>query len=301
MALSAAPPPLEPPPNPTTTTAAATTTTTVIPATATTTIARPLFQNPPRPSNPLPFYSPSTRLPSNPNPNYAQLAPRPPHTHPQDPSQLLYPVASSGRGFLHRPVTVPASRPVSRPPLVFPYADPGQGNIGFVRPTYLPHTLLGSAPGSVAVAAVAAPASGTGGVIPGVVKGIPVSASRQPKVALPPVSVSDRLSHADQRNKDDTLAIVRDRKQLQYVDTAKSLPRPLPAAALVFDSPEKDGNKEEGDEEDESVEHLPIAELLQRHVKRAKRVRSRYVAAYYSTRVQDSAWPMSLLLRDLDS
>ncbi|XP_073278949.1 uncharacterized protein [Primulina huaijiensis] len=295
MALSAAPPPPDPPPTPTTTADATTNTTT------STTTARPLFQNPPRPSNPLLFYTPSTRLPSNPNPNYAQLAPRPPHPH--DPSQLLYPVASSGRGFLHRPVTMPASRPVSRPPLVFPYGDSGQGNMGFVRPTYLSHTHLGSVPGSVAVAAAAEPAGGTGGgVIPGVFKGIPVSISHQPKVGLPPVSVSDRHNHTDPRNKDDTSAVIRDRKvrisdnaslyslcrswlrngfpeetqQPQYVDAVKSLPRPLPAAALVFDSPEKkEGNKEEGDEDEESVERLSMDELLQRHVKRAKRVRSR--------------------------
>ncbi|XP_073156147.1 uncharacterized protein [Henckelia pumila] len=305
MALSAAPPPPDPPPTATTSAAATATTSAAATTTTTpTTTARPLFQNPPRPSNPLPFYTPSTRLPSNPNPNYAQLAPRPPHPHPQDPSQLLYPVASSGRGFLHRPVTMPASRPVSRPPLIFPYGDPGQGNMGFVRPTYLPHTHLGSAPGSVSVAAAAAaaPAGGTGGgVIPGVVKGIPVSISHLPKVGLPPVSASDRYSHTDPRNKDDSLAVIRDRKvripdnaslyslcrswlrngfpeetQPQYVDAVKSLPRPLPAAALVFDSPEKkEGNNEEGDEDEESVEHFSTAELLQRHVKRAKRVRSR--------------------------
>lgn len=185
---------------------------------------------------------------------------------------------------------------------MFPYGDPGQGNMGFVRNTYLPHTHLGSAPGSVAVTAAAAPAGGTGGgVIPGVVKGIPVSISHQLKVGLSPVSVSDKHNQTGPRSKDDALAVISDRKvrisdnasmyslcrswlrngfpeetQHQYVDAVKSLPRPLPAAALVFDSPEKkEGNKEEGDEDEESVEHLSMAELLQRHVKRAKRVRSR--------------------------
>lgn len=161
MAPSTPPPPLD-----TSNTVASTTTTTT----------RPVFQYPARPPNPHPIYSPPpTRLPSNPNPNYPQLAPRPPHPHPQDPTQLLYPVASSGRGFISRPVPMPVARPSPRPPYVFPYLDQGQGNPGFVRPNHLPHVLLGSGPGS-AVNATGA------GVMPSVVNGIPIPTSHHPKV-----------------------------------------------------------------------------------------------------------------------
>ncbi|KAK6120779.1 hypothetical protein DH2020_045483 [Rehmannia glutinosa] len=272
-------------------------------ATSTAATTRPLFQNPPRPPNPHLFCSPPpSRLPSNPNPNYPQLAPRPPHPHPhphhhpQDPSQLLYPVASSGRGFLARPLPMPAAGPSPRPPYVFPYLDPGQGNPGFIRPNHLPHVLLGSGPGS------AGNASGAG-VMPGVVKGIPVSSSHHPKAGLPSSSISDNNGHKDLRDRrDDTFAIIRDRKvrisedaslyslcrswlkngvpeetqQPQYLDTVKSLPRPLPVAAQVVDSPDKGAeDAEEEDEFQENVENLSAKELLQRHIKRAKKVRSR--------------------------
>ncbi|KAL0411112.1 UNVERIFIED_CONTAM: hypothetical protein Slati_3700900 [Sesamum latifolium] len=240
----------------------------------------------------------ASRLPSNPNPNYPQLAPRPPqpHPHPQDPSQLLYPVASSGRGFLSRPVAMPAARPSPRPPFVFPYLDQGQGNPGFVRANHFAHVFLGPGPGSAGNAS-------SGGVMPGVVKGIPVPPSHPHKVGPPSASISDNNGHKDLRdkNKDDTFAIIRDRKvrisenaslytlcrswlrngfpeeiQPQYLDAAKSLPRPLPAAAQVVDSPDKkSGDKEEEDEDESSVENLCEKELLQRHIKRAKRVRSR--------------------------
>ncbi|XP_011093388.1 abl interactor 2 isoform X1 [Sesamum indicum] len=280
--------PSTPPPPPDTSNTAATTT-------------RPVFQNPPRPPNSHPFYSSAaaSRLPSNPNPNYPQLAPRPPqpHPHPQDPSQLLYPVASSGRGFLSRPVAMPAARPSPRPPFVFPYLDQGQGNPGFVRANHFAHVFLGPGPGSAGNAS-------SGGVMPGVVKGIPVPPSHPQKVGPPSASISDNNGHKDLRdkNKDDSFAIIRDRKvrisenaslytlcrswlrngfpeetqQPQYLDAAKSLPRPLPVAAQVVDSPDKkSGDKEEEDEDESSVENLSEKELLQRHIKRAKRVRSR--------------------------
>lgn len=84
---------------------------------------RPLYPDlRPANSQPLPFYSPPSRRPfnpnPNPNPNHPQLAPLP--LHPQDPSQLLYPVVNSSRCF----VLVPG--PPSRPPFVFPHADPVQ-------------------------------------------------------------------------------------------------------------------------------------------------------------------------------
>ncbi|KAL8555529.1 hypothetical protein ACS0TY_003365 [Phlomoides rotata] len=240
-------------------------------AAAITAATRPLFQNPPRPPNPHPFYSsPPSRLPSNPNPNYPQLAPRPPHPHPQDPSQLLYPVASSGRGFLTRPVPLPPARASPRPPFMFPYLDQGQGNPVFVRPNHVPHLLIGSGPGSLGNASGA-------GVVPGVVKGIHIPSPQHPKVGTPSASISDNNIYKDLRdgNKDAALATVRDRKvrindkaslyalcrswlrngfpeetqHTQYLDTTRILPRPLPVAAQAEDSPGKmEKDKEEEDE-----------------------------------------------------
>ncbi|KAL3615396.1 hypothetical protein CASFOL_041057 [Castilleja foliolosa] len=260
-----------------------------------TTAARPPFQNPPRPppTNPHLFYSPPpSRLPSNPNPNYPQLAPRPPH--PQDPSHFLYPVASSGRGFISRPLPMPAGGSSPRPPYVFPYLDPGQGNPGFARPNHIPHVLLGSGLGS----------SGNAGVTPLVVKGIPVSSSNHPMVGPPLNPAYDNNGHNNlrDRNRDDTLTTVRDRKvrmtenaslytlcrswlrngfpeetQPQYLDAAKTLPKPLPVAATqTVNSSDKVAEDKEGEDEDnESLDQLSEKELLQRHIKRAKRVRSR--------------------------
>nr|XP_009617362.1 uncharacterized protein LOC104109717 [Nicotiana tomentosiformis] len=63
--------------------------------------------------------------------------------------------------------------------------------------------------------------------------------------------------------------------QSQYMDGVRSLPRPLPLAPQDAESPvKKEGDKEE-EEDGGSVEHLSPKELLQRHVKRAKRIRSR--------------------------
>ncbi|XP_051123875.1 uncharacterized protein LOC127246493 isoform X4 [Andrographis paniculata] len=235
------------------------------PSSATTNTTRPLFQNPPRPQTSHPFYSPSPpRLPSNPNPNYPQLAPRPPHLHPhpQDPSHLLYPVASSGRGFLSRSVGMPAGRAASpRPPFMFPYLD--QGGQGLVRPNHFSHMLLGSGSGP------AANASG-GGLVPGVVKGIPIP--HHSKVRVSEDASLYTLCRSWLRNG------FPEETQPPYLDTVRALPRPLPAASqnqLSDSSDKKAEDKEQEDEDKDSVEHLSERELLQRHISRAKRVRSR--------------------------
>ncbi|XP_057488545.1 uncharacterized protein LOC130774506 [Actinidia eriantha] len=123
------------------------------------------------------------------------------------------------------------------------------------------------------------------------------------KVAPSQPLVSDANGHKDQRDrgKDDSFATVRDRKvricegsslyalcrswlrngfpeesQAQFVDGAKSLPKPssTPVADTPF-PPKKEGDKEEEEEEEKSVDNLSPKDLLQRHVKRAKRVRAR--------------------------
>uniref|UniRef100_A0A5B6YJ03 Putative SH3 domain-containing protein C23A1.17 n=2 Tax=Davidia involucrata TaxID=16924 RepID=A0A5B6YJ03_DAVIN len=321
MAMSSSPPDPSPP-------TTATTTTTTITATVT---APRLFINPvppPRdtrpPTTPLvqppqPHYHHPTTYPSSsqqplytaqPIPN---LAPRVPTNsiHPQlakphdHPPGLLYPVASSGRGFLPKAVrpqsvdqTVTIANPGGFPPrpvisaayhhpgrpFGFPQSEPQCQTVHLIRPTHLQHTLLGS----------------TGGVMTGMVKGIPVSA--HPKVAPSPPSVSDCNGYKDirDRSRDDTLTTVRDRKvrisdgsslyalcrswlrngfpeesQPQYMDGIKSLPRPLPIpVADTHSAVKKEGDKEE-EEEEGYIANLSPQDLLQGHIKRAKRVRAR--------------------------
>ncbi|KAK6804140.1 hypothetical protein RDI58_001924 [Solanum bulbocastanum] len=308
MALSTPPAPPDPPP----TAAANTTTITTTDAAITTGIpTRPIFSNPVRPPTPQPHppfslqssHFPSTqRLPPSSNPSYSQLVLKPPnpeslpHLH-----SILYPVASSGRGFLSKPSNYP-NRPVvshlgSRPTFGLNQMDPGSGQSTGVRPSHLQHALLGSSP-TVNSAGPAASA----GVLPGAVKGFPVVSSSHHKIASTQPSLSDCNGFRDKRDrsKDDTFAIIRDRKvrisdnaslytlcrswlrnglpddtQSQYMDGVRSLPRPLALAPQDAESPvKKEGDKEE-EEAGESVEHLSPKELLQRHVKRAKRIRSR--------------------------
>ncbi|KAL6514984.1 hypothetical protein OROGR_020563 [Orobanche gracilis] len=124
------------------------------------------------------------------------------------------------------------------------------------------------------------------------------------EICPPSNSISDNNGHKSlrDRNRDDNLTTVRHRKvritdnaslytlcrswlrngfreetqQPQYLDTVKPLPRPLPVAAQVADSPDKAAEVKEDDDEDEmSLEYLSEKELLQGHIKRAKRVRSR--------------------------
>lgn len=176
--------------------------------------------------------------------------------------------------------------------------DPGSGQGASAKPSHLQYALLGSSP-TANSAVPAAPA----GVLPGAVKGFPVVSSSHPKIASTQPSISDcnGFREGRDRSKDDSFAIIRDRKvrisdnaslytlcrswlrnglpdetQSQYMDGVRSLPRPLPLAPQDAESPVKrDGDKEEEEEDGESVEHLSPKELLQRHVKRAKRIRSR--------------------------
>ncbi|KAL3348566.1 hypothetical protein AABB24_021969 [Solanum stoloniferum] len=220
MALSTPPAPPDPPP----TAAANTTTITTTDAAITTGIpTRPIFSNPVRPPTPQPHppfslqssHFPSTqRLPPSSNPSYSQLVLKPPnpdslpHLH-----SILYPVASSGRGFLSKPSNYP-NRPVvshlgSRPTFGLNQMDPGSGQSTGVRPSHLQHALLGSSP-TVNSAGPAASA----GVLPGAVKGFPVVSSSHHKIASTQPSLSDCNGFREKRDrsKDDTFAVIRDRK-----------------------------------------------------------------------------------------
>lgn len=221
-------------------------------------------------------------------------------------------MASSGRGFLTKqttPVTLANPGPNSplfqsrpgmsypRPPFGYSHSDPSlvQG-MGYVtgRPTHVHH---GATMGNSA---------GAAGVMPGVIKGVPVSVASshtQHKITISPNSNSDCNGHKDlrDRTKDESaFATIRDRKvrisdnvslyalcrswlrnglpeesQLQYTDAVRSLPRPSPLSAQDITSPVKKDDDKEEEEDEETVEHLTPKELLQRHVKHAKRVRSR--------------------------
>ncbi|XP_057978741.1 uncharacterized protein LOC131165087 isoform X2 [Malania oleifera] len=225
----------------------------------------------------IPYYTAQAqpiRVP-NPSPNSPQI----PKTH--DPPQgVLYPVASSGRGFIPKVIlpklpdqTVTVANPAggssgfpSRPflpfahpfrPFGFPPSDPTQFQpLQLMRPPQLHHSHLASAGAAV--------------------KGVPVSAH---KVVSTPSSVSDCNGYKDLRDqhRDDTIAIVKDRKvrisdgaslyalcrswlrnghleeiQPQCGDSGKSLPRPLSLSAADAQLPKKmDFDEEEGEDEEE--------------------------------------------------
>ncbi|KAK9283589.1 hypothetical protein L1049_011838 [Liquidambar formosana] len=308
----------DPHPTPTPTPTPTTTTTT-------TTTTRPLTNPPQQPSRPLtpvpqthpypsqpplftvqPHLSSSTNTrPSNPNPPPSTHFPKPHDTHP--PQGILYPVASSGRGFIPKPIRpqptdqiVTVANPgAAFPPrsiVTFPHhqvrhfgfsnSDSLNHPVHMMRSPYLQHSHLGMA--------------GSAGSAP--IKGIPVSA--HPKVASSPSSNSDFNGYKDMRDRirDDAFVTVEGRKvrisdgsslyalcrswlrngfhgesQPQYGDSAKSLPRPLPIPVADTHLPNKKEGEDEGEEEEGegSVEHLSAQDLLQRHVKRAKRVRAR--------------------------
>ncbi|GAB4832689.1 hypothetical protein Ancab_006704 [Ancistrocladus abbreviatus] len=134
------------------------------------------------------------------------------------------------------------------------------------------------------------------------VKGIPFPVLPHSKVAASQGSVPDCNGHKEPSDKgrDDTFVIVRDRKvrisdgasiyalcrswlkngfceesQPQFGDIVKSLPKPLPAPTSDTRSPKREGDSEEEEEDQKSAENLSSEELLQRHIKHAKRVRAR--------------------------
>ncbi|KAG9160134.1 hypothetical protein Leryth_015029, partial [Lithospermum erythrorhizon] len=208
---------------------------------------------------------------------------------PLPPPPYLYPVGSSGRGYY--PPKQP--NPQRLPSPLFPYDNPPnidsgapqlpQG-LGFMPPPHHFHNML---PASI------------GGLSPRVVNGVPLfkmSSNQTPGID------NNGFKEARDRSRDDCFVIVRGRKvrvsedsslyslcrswlrnglpeetEPPYIDVVKSLPRPLPLAPQVFQSTGKKEEQEEDEEEEGAgfVEHLSPQDLLQKHIKRAKRVRSR--------------------------
>ncbi|KAJ7982152.1 proline-rich family protein [Quillaja saponaria] len=256
--------------------------------------ARPLT-NPPssRPISPIPQPQPQLNHLQNAHqyPSQALYTAQPlpfrnssPHSNPQlakphDPTQgVLYPVASSGRGFLPkgiRPmsteqmVTVvnPSGYP-PRPVVTFPH---GVQTIGSLPMDSLNHPLHMMRPPYLQYPHVGSPVV-TGSVH---IKGVPVSAN--PKV-VPPSSVSDSNGYKDikdtrETSRDDNLAVVRDRKP-QYGNGINVLPKPLPASMVGTPLSNKEEDKDEEEEDEESVENFSEKDLLKIHIRRAKKVRA---------------------------
>ncbi|KAI3510759.1 hypothetical protein L1887_17895 [Cichorium endivia] len=219
---------------------------------------------------------------------------------------VLYPVASSGRGVLSKHqlpnsdqnaavgVVINSDGFPPGPVSAYPYAVhrpygfsnsdiPGQTSLQLVAPSsaHLQQTLMGG-----------------GAIVPTFATG--VSASANSKVVAQSSAPEDNgLNNIRDKNGDGSFVIIRDRKvqisegtslyaqcrswlkngftlenqpQPQYVDYVKSLPKPLPASMLKEDDTHI---HEEEEEKMEDVEHLSAKELLQQHVKHAKKVRMR--------------------------
>ncbi|XP_044490226.1 uncharacterized protein LOC123214497 [Mangifera indica] len=235
---------------------------------------------------------PNIRPPTTPNPNQG----------------ILYPVASSGRGFIPKPFlpnsntsdhTVTVSNHAPYPP----------------RPNHLPHHHY-----------LVRPSFTHYHHIPRPIRGIPVS-SPHPKVAPSSSPMADSNGYKNSRDKkDETVAIIRDRKvrisegaslyalcrswlkngfpeesQPQYGDGVKSLPRPLPVPVDANMTQKTEGEEEEEEEKDndkEEVAHLSEKELLKRHVKHAKKVRA-WLREERAKRIERYKTRLSLLLPPL--
>ncbi|KAK1413357.1 hypothetical protein QVD17_35129 [Tagetes erecta] len=125
----------------------------------------------------------------------------------------------------------------------------------------------------------------------------PLPVSAHPKaVGQSSTAADNSLKTSRDKNGDDTFVVIRDRKVLvseggslyaqcrswlkngfilekppQYVDRVKSLPKPLPASMV---EPRNDDDMEL-EEKTDDVEHFSAKDLLQQHVKHAKKVRTR--------------------------
>ncbi|KAA3471520.1 phosphatase and actin regulator 4B [Gossypium australe] len=191
---------------------------------------------------------------------------------------VVYPVASSGRGFLSTNHSCRPILPYHPHPHSHPFGNPRPPP----PPPPLPHPTHFHPP----------------------LKGLPPSL--HPKVASSPFSHAETKGYKGvrERTKDDSLINVRDRKvrisdgasiyslcrswlrngfpdepQPQYGDVFKSLPQPLPipvTGSLPKEAEDREEQVEEEKKEDEqSVENLSTEDLLKRHINRAKKVRSR--------------------------
>ncbi|CAI0428079.1 unnamed protein product [Linum tenue] len=260
----------------------------------------------PQPSHPSPspVYQQQQQYYLN-NSNCQNLPPRSqtqiPISSPPPPAQngIVYPLASSGRGFV--PGTLRPSSDHS-----FPLSNnttPTTTTL-LLRGTFNPSSsALSYRPASPSplLSHPQYPALSRQTLVPSppAIKGIPLPC--QLMVAPSPSPVSDSSGYKNTRDvTDDAVIVVRDRKvrvsggaslyalcrswlrngvaeesQTPYSEGAKTLPRPLPLPVVDSTSPSKEDEGEDTDQAEETVEHLSAQDLLKRHIKHAKKVRAR--------------------------
>ncbi|KAI3868111.1 hypothetical protein MKX03_035327 [Papaver bracteatum] len=233
--------------------------------------------------------------------NLPKIQDQNPQFHPSQ-QVIVGPVMTSGGAYIPRNIRPPPqqfvsggggfqSRPVPHP---FPhnnqlrgYAfDTRQHHIHMMRPPSLQHPHLGSRHNSA-----------------GLVRNIPSAAIPHPKTASFPSKSPDYDGLKRDKNRDDKCVTINDRKirladgaslyalcrswvhngfpqesQTQIIGGIKPLPRPKPSApgnTNVRKRKESFDEDEEEVEDEAAVQHLSSHDLLQKHIKRAKRVRSR--------------------------
>ncbi|MED6185811.1 hypothetical protein PIB30_060621 [Stylosanthes scabra] len=236
---------------------------------------------PARPISPL-RPNPQLTKPNNNHTNFNDQS----QNHNQNQNQpFLYPVSSSGRGFI--------------PGITNSFARGGGGgstetrhvspSLAYARGVhahleYLSHITRHHQLGSN-------------------VRALPLSP--QQHKGTPPSAVTDTNGYKDtstrERSRDDQYIVVRDRKvritedaslyalcrswlrngvheenQPRQNDVMRALPKPLPASAVAGMSNKKEEkDNDEDKEKEESVEHLSAPDILKRHIRSAKKVRAR--------------------------
>ncbi|KAL9424486.1 hypothetical protein AB3S75_036373 [Citrus x aurantiifolia] len=285
-------------------------------------------------SNPFTTATTPSQAPPQQHMYQNQRPANPNHSQGQAQGQgVVYPVASSGRGFIPKPMrpsdqTVTVAnhggyppRPNQLPPYPRPHLDnhhhPVLHHHHMIRPPPLnnqqhQHPQISSNPSPI--------------------RGVPVSSGHlkvapSSSASLSPVIPPDSNGYNKHlRDKsDETFTIVRDRKvritegaslyalcrswlrngspeetQPQHADGVKSLPRPLPmptADANIAKEKESEEDEDETDE-DENVDRLSEEDLLRRHVQRAKQIRAR-LSNERAKRIERYKTRLSLLLPPL--
>ncbi|KAI3926926.1 hypothetical protein MKX01_032841 [Papaver californicum] len=236
--------------------------------------------------------------------NLPKMQDQNPQFHPS-PKVIVGPVITSGAGYIPRNIGPPQQRLStdqfvsggggfqSRPVLPFHHNqvrgygfDPRQQQVHMMRPPSLQPSQLGSRPNSA-----------------GLVNNIPSAGIHHPKTAPFPSKSPDYDGLRRDKNRDDKFVTVNDRKirladgaslyalcrslvhnglpqesQTQIVGGIKPLPRPKPSSpgnSNLLKRKENGDEDEEKEEDEAALQHLSSHDLLQKHIKRAKRVRAR--------------------------
>ncbi|XP_072974453.1 uncharacterized protein [Typha angustifolia] len=266
------------------------------------------------PHRPSPLFSaqPLVGRPINPNPN-----PNPSPTPPPPPRGILYPVSHRG-GFPPRPASAAADQAVTvanpagymrnaTPTSVMTFSAAGASH---PRTLVYGGTHVATRPQQPAPPfAVPRPVAPSGGAaMPHPHKGVPVSA--QAKVSSLPAVVPSNLEYNNSkerdRNREDTVVMINDRKvrlvdggsgslyalcrswvrnglphetQPSFGNGEPLLPRPLPASVVGINMLRDHGGDDKDDdpikeEHEGSLEQLSTHDLLEGHIKHAKRIRA---------------------------